>query len=109
MPNNIASAVKTLEELLSALDSAYWETTTLDKKDFFYDVISAVHSELTELAKLSVQDHHLEYEPITREFRVARIKLAKLRKLLDDYVTRTATATRLEAVISETVILAGNV
>jgi hypothetical protein len=52
-----------------------------------------------------VQDHHLEYEPITLEFRAARSKLSRLRKLLDEYVLRSSTAARLESLISETVAL----
>lgn len=103
--SSIAEAVKVLEELLVGLDEAYWESASIEHKDFFYDIISATHSELSELAKLSVQDHHLEYEPITTEFRTARIKLGKLRKLLDEYVLRSRTATRLETLIGDTVFL----
>jgi|SRR5690606_9011144 len=104
---SIANAARTLEELRQGLDEAYWEATSIERKDFFYDIISAVHGELSEVAKLSVQDHHLEYEPITQEFRTARAKLSKLRKLLDDYVLRSSTATRLESLISDTVGLPG--
>jgi hypothetical protein len=103
--SSIAEAVKVLEELLAGLDEAYWESSSLDSKDFFYDIISATHGELSELAKLSVQDHHLEYESITVEFRAARIKLGKLRKMLDGYVLRTRTANRLEVLIDETIRL----
>ena len=99
--SSIAEAVKVLEELLVGLDEAYWESATIENKD----IISAIHGELSELAKLSVQDHHLDYEPITIEFRTARIKLGKLRKMLDDYVLRSRTASRLEALIGETVFL----
>lgn len=104
--NSIAEAVNVLEELSAGLDEAYWEASSVEHKDFFYDIISATHSELSELAKLSVQDHHLDYEPITIEFRAARIKLGKLRKSLDEYVLRSRTATRLESLISDTVLLA---
>ena len=104
---NIANAARILEELLGGLDQAYWEAATIERKDFFYDVIAAVHGELSEVGKLSVQDHHLEYEPITLEFRAARVKLSKLRKLLDEYVSRTSTATRLESLISDAVALFG--
>lgn len=105
MTYNIANAARVLEELLTGLDQAYWEAATIERKDFFYDVISAVQSELAEVGKLSVQDHHLEYEPITLEFRAARSKLSRLRKLLDEYVLRSSTAARLESLISETVAL----
>ena len=100
---SIANAARTLEELRQGLDEAYWEAASIERKDFFYDIISAVHCELSEIAKLSVQDHHLDYEPITQEFRTARSKLSKLRKMLDDYVLRSGTALRLESLISEAV------
>lgn len=103
--NSIAKVVNILEELFAGLDQAYWESTSVDRKDFFYDIISAVHLELSELNKLSVQDHDLDYEPITKEFRSARIKLSKLRKLLDEYVFRSTTAARLEALINDVVTL----
>lgn len=103
--DSIAKAVRILEELLAGLDEAYWEANSLDRKDFFYDLIGAVHSELSEIGKLSVQDHDLVYEPITAEFRAARTKLSKLRKMLDEYVLRSSTAAKLEVLINQAVAL----
>jgi len=105
MSHSIAKAVKILEELLGGLDAAYWEASSIERKDFVYDLISAIHGELSELGKLSVQDHDLVYEPITLEFRVARVKLTKLRKMLDDFVFRSGTASRLESMINDAVSL----
>lgn len=102
---SIANAVRVLQELVSGLDQAYWEASSIERKDFFYDIISAVQSELSELGKLSVQDHDLEYEPITIEFRNSRAKLSRLRKLLDEFVQRAGTAARLEMLINDTVAL----
>lgn len=107
MTYSIANAAKILQELLTGLDQAYWEASNIERKDFFYDIISAIHCELSEVGKLSVQDHHLDYEPITLEFRAARAKLARLRKLLDEYVHRSSTAIRLESLINDTVALSG--
>lgn len=102
---SIAKAVKILEGLAAGLDEAYWEASSIDRKDFFYDIISAVHSELSEIGKLSVLDHDLVYEPITIEYRAARTKLTKLRKMLDEFVMRSSTAARLEALINDAVSL----
>ncbi|HWV15081.1 MAG TPA: hypothetical protein VN030_06580 [Cellvibrio sp.] len=102
---SIARVVNLLEELLGGLDQAYWESSKIDRKDFFYDLISAVNLELSELSKLSVQDHDLDWEPITHEFRLARPKLNKLRKLLDEHVLRSTTAARLEILINDVVAL----
>lgn len=108
MPSNsIANAISTLEDLLKGLDQAYWEANSLDRKDFFYDLISALHAELSELNKLSVQDHHLDYESVTEEFRAARPKLSRLRKLVDDFALRSMTAVRLEHLINEAMVLMG--
>lgn len=102
---SIAQAVKILEDLAAGLDVAYWEASTIDRKDFFYDLISAVRSELSEIGKLSVLDHDLGYEPITVDFRTARTKLSKLRQLQDEYVLRSSTAARLETLINDAVSL----
>jgi antirestriction protein len=107
MTYSIANAARTLEELLGGLDQAYWEAATIERKDFFYDIISAVQGELSEVGKLSVQDHHLDYEPITLDFKAARAKLSRLRKLLDEYVPRSSTSMRLESLISDAVALFG--
>jgi hypothetical protein len=105
--SSISRAINTLEGLLGGLDQAYWEANSLDRKDFFYDLISALHAELSELGKLSVQDHDLDYEPITEEFRAARPKLSRLRKLVDDFALRSTTAARLENLINEAMVLMG--
>lgn len=103
--NSISTAIRILQDLLSGLEQAFWESNNVDRKDYFYDLISAIHAELSELNKLSVQDHDLDYEPITEEFTAANSKLSRLRKLLDEYVLRSATAARLEGLISEAVVL----
>lgn len=105
--SSIARAIRVLEGLLGGLDQAYWEANSLDRKDFFYDLISALHAELSELGKLSVQDHDLDYEPVTEEFRAARSKLSRLRKLMDEFALRSTTAARLENLISEVMIIMG--
>ena len=105
--SSIARAIRVLEGLLAGLDQAYWEANSLDRKDFFYDLISALHAELSELGKLSVQDHDLDYEPITEEFRAARPKLSRLRKLVDEFALRSTTASKLENLISDVMVIMG--
>ncbi|WP_323813955.1 hypothetical protein [Cellvibrio sp. NN19] len=103
--NNISTAIKLLEDLLSGLNQAYWEASSIDRKDFFYDLISALHAELFELGKLSVQDHDLDYEPVTEELRTQRAKLNCLYQEIDNYVSRSTTAARLAHLINEVAIL----
>lgn len=100
---SIAKAVKIIEELLAGLDRAYWEASSIERKDFFYDLISAVHLELSEIGKLSVQDMDLSYEPITADFRAARQKLRTLKSELEVYVLRNSTRNRLAALIDDAV------
>lgn len=102
---NIAEAIAILEELVATLDHTYWESNHIDQKDRVYDLINVLHKELSELAKLSIQDHELEYEPISADFRLARSKLSNLRKTIEDSVFRASTAAALEASISATVAL----
>lgn len=101
----IAKAVSTLEELLSGLDKAYWEANTADNKDFFYDIISAIYAELSELNKLSIQDHDLHYESITDSFGVAQVKMMQLNKYMHELVLHSSTAASLERLIPEALTL----
>lgn len=105
--SSISKAIKVLEDLLGGLNQAYWEANSLDRKDFFYDLISALHAELSELGKLSVQDHDLDYEPVTEELRAVRPKLSRLHKVVDDFALRSTTATRLEYLINEVMLMMG--
>jgi hypothetical protein len=105
--NSISNAIPILEGLQAGLDQAYWEANSLDRKDFFYDLISALHAELAELGKLSVQDHDLTYEAVTEEFRSARPKLGRLLKMIDDFALRSTTAARLDQLINQVVVLMG--
>ncbi len=92
----VADAVRELEDLSSALDNAYWDASVAQHKDQFYNLISMLHGELNELAKLSVADHYMAYEPITTPWRSAHSKLKHLQNHIDDYVQRSKTATFLE-------------
>jgi len=98
---SIAEINLQLADLNECLEHAYWEASSMSDKDLFHDLISALHSELSELAKLSVQDHDLEYEAISLEFRRSRMRLKDLRKNLDNRISRAATAAKLESTLSE--------
>lgn len=101
----IADASERIEQLLSALDDAYWEASSIEKKDVIYSIIFALHAEQSELSKLSIQDHGLGYEAICSEFKEVKGKLNILRKGIDDYVVRTRTALELDRLISKVVSL----
>lgn len=101
----IANAVRGLETLLHLLDSAYWETSQISYKDSIYDMISTLHIESNELAKLSVEDHYMAYEPITGDFRNAQHKLKLLQGELHQWVIRARTAKLLEEALPQVISL----
>ncbi|WNO11393.1 hypothetical protein [Teredinibacter sp. KSP-S5-2] len=104
----IAKAVTTLEELLGALNNAYWEAINIHQKDTLFDVITSLHEELNELAKLSVEDHDMAYEPITLTFRSCCRKLKYLASKIDEWFPRTSTAEQLEHTVTEAAALISN-
>jgi hypothetical protein len=93
----IADAVRELEDLAGLLDNAYWDSADIHQKDLFYNLISLLHSELNELAKLSVSDHYMAYEPITAPWRNGLSKLRQLQGNIDQWVPRSKTASLLES------------
>lgn len=104
---SIATAAELIESILAVLDDAYWEAGTIEKKDAIYALIALLQNEKAEIAKLSIQDHDLEYEPITSDFRHVRGKLNNLRKTLDEFVMRPSTAREIDRLFAKVVSLTG--
>jgi hypothetical protein len=96
----ITEFLNTLTELEDALDNAYWEANSIMHKDLIYNIISIIRFESSELNKLSVQDHHYPYEPVTAEIRELKERLHFLQNDINHYVLRTSTATHLEHLIA---------
>lgn len=101
----VADAVRSLETLLQILDNAYWEAAEIAHKDVIYDIISIMHIEINELAKLSVEDHYMAYEPTSAAFRNSQGKLKHLQNNLQHWVNRSSTLKMLEAELPATVLL----
>lgn len=91
----IADAVQHLESVLAILDDAYWEVAQIHQKDCIYDLIAIVHTELRELAKLSIEDHYMAYEPITTLYRGSTAKFQLLQRYLGEWILRSSTARQL--------------
>lgn len=96
---SITYAIKTLEPLVKSLESAYWESSDIPVKDRIFDLVMLVHAEMNELAKLSVSDLDLPYQPITREFSTSCIKLSVLMDNVENWFPRTTTAEKLKAAL----------
>lgn len=97
---SIAHVMNEFMDFSELLDAAYWEASSIDNKDFIYDIISLFSQEIAELNKLSVQDHHYPYEFITEGIRRAIPKVTQLEHDLNDIVRRTQTVTDMKEVLS---------
>ncbi len=97
--NSIATASQTIEELSATLDNAYWEAASIQHKDLVYSTLCLLNLEYLEIGKLSIQDHDMEYEPISQEFGDLKNKLDLIQKQLDEMVMRTQTARNLRQLI----------
>lgn len=98
--STIADAIIVLEELNNVLDRAYWEVNSLNAKDAIYDCISAINKELSELGKLSIQDHDLAYEPTSSEFKIATRQIPTFKKYLDSHIMRSSTLIKVDSATS---------
>jgi hypothetical protein len=100
MAATIATAASYIEDLLAALDDAYWEASTIENKDLIYSIIALLQQERTDSAKLSVQDHNFLYEPITDGSKMLGGKLHYLQNSLNTIVLRGQTARALVPLVA---------
>jgi hypothetical protein len=92
-----------IEEFMSfcdILDDAYWEASNMTHKDIIYDIICVFNHEVSELNKLSIQDHHYPYEIITEGVRRVESKLEDLDRMSAEIVQRTRTLIDLKEVMT---------
>jgi hypothetical protein len=99
MSTSIAQATVFIEELLSVIEDVYWECTALDTKNLCFNTVRLLQTELTELAKVSAQDHHYEYEIIAYQDNTVIDTLSQLEQLLKGAVLRTSTQTNLKPLL----------
>ncbi|WP_045859653.1 hypothetical protein [Teredinibacter purpureus] len=102
---NIAEAIHSLEELLAALNNAYWETSDIHRKDCMFDLVTTLFGELNELAKLSISDHAMTYEPVTSAFHSSNANLRQIQNNIEKWFPRTTTAKQLQTAIPPVVNL----
>ena len=97
---SVADALREFMAFLEILDDAYWEADRIQHKDTLYDIISIFHKELSELNKLSVQDHHFPYEITTEGLQRVVPKLERLTANQEAIIQRTQTATDFREALS---------
>lgn len=83
----ISQASELIWELIQTLEDTYWEANHCDSKDQVFNLMRLLTNEYMELLKISVQDHHYEYEVIT-------VSLHELRHALEEFQTVCNTLTR---------------
>jgi hypothetical protein len=98
-------AINTLNELVDALKAGYWDSTEIACKDRVFDLYSVINTELTELAKLSVDDLDLEFEPMTENFIGACKKFGLLSQNIDTWFARTETEAMLRKALAPAALL----
>jgi len=99
---NVMNEFLSFHELL---DAAYWEASSIEHKDFIYDIISQFSQEIAELNKLSIQDHHYPYEFITEGIRRITPKVIELETELSAIIKRTQTMIDMREVLSNIIAI----
>ena len=97
---SIADAVENIFELIKVLDDAYWEANSCEEKDNVYNLSSILTSEYIELSKMSVQDHHFEYEVISLSQEALKQALTQFQQRVPLQVRRQTTFVRLNALLN---------
>ena len=101
----ISQVIAEFEGFLELLDDAYWEASQIAHKDFIYDIIGVFSKELSELNKLSVQDHHYSYEFITEGIQRISNKVVELERDREQLIPRTKTLKDLSEVLSNIIVI----
>lgn len=97
---SVADTLREYLSLLELLDDAYWEAATMAHKDMLYDTISIFSQEVSEINKLSIQDHHYPYEVITEGIRRVVPTLERLDERREEIIQRTQTLTDFRDILS---------
>jgi len=90
---SIAKASELIWELDQTLEDAYWEASSMAEKDRVFNLMQLMTGEYMELLKVSVQDHHYEYEVIStsqelllkvlRDFQNAQLSVPRRQRTAD--------------------------
>lgn len=97
----ITYATETLNEIIYALEDAYWEAGTIESKDAVYNIQRSFTEEVIELHKVSVQDGDFKYEPVNEGLRHLASNISWLRENLSSVCRRTQTQHRLAGLLQQ--------
>lgn len=97
---SIAAAVENIFDLIKILDDAYWEANSCDEKDYVYNLSSILTAEYIELSKMSVQDHHFDYEVISLSQEALKQALNQFQLRVPNQIRRQTTFVKLNALLN---------
>ncbi len=97
---SIADAVENIFELMEVLDDAYWEANTCEEKDYIYNLANILVNEYIELNKVSVQDHHFEYEVISISQEALKQALTQFQLRVPKQIRRQTTLIKLNSLLN---------
>ncbi len=100
----IASAVENIYDLNKVLDDAYWEANNCEEKDHVYNLMFILNAEFIELSKVSVQDHHFEYEVISVSREALKQALSQFQQRVPLQIRRQSTLTRLNSLLNQLIV-----
>ncbi len=101
MAISITQASVFITELLEILEDVYWESSKINIKNQCFNVVRLLHREITELTKISVQDHHYEYEIIACSREDMNGGLEDLVTQLNGNALRSRTAKQLAPLLEQ--------
>jgi isopropylmalate/homocitrate/citramalate synthase len=95
MTISITEASAFIAELIDVLENLYWEAHSVAVKNQCFNGVRFLQNERTELTKVSVQDHHYEYEIISCSAKDMKHCFESLSKLIEHEVLRAQTRSQL--------------
>lgn len=97
----ISQASELIWDLLKTLEDAYWEANSCTEKDQVFNLLQLLNAEYMELAKVSIQDHHYEYEVITTSQEVLQQTLMDFQQASSNQVRRQSTSIRMRKLLNQ--------
>ena len=97
---SISQASELIWELNQTLEDAYWEASSMEEKDRIFNLIQLMMGEYMELLKVSVQDHHYDYEVISTSQEVLLQVMKDLQHAQMSIPRRQRTSIRLASLLN---------
>lgn len=105
MSSTIGQALEDLAEVLPLLEDAYWVCDGIEHKNLLHNLIWMLANEMMELQKVSVQDGHFKYEPVTENLNRILPQLQLVREKVHTIILRTDAAATLGSKIENVISL----